>query len=78
MKKLRKEIDNIDKEIMSLLDKRFEVVSSIKKYKEEHDVSIEDTTREKEILLKINDYKNSDNIKRIYQTIITESKINQY
>ncbi|MFV0246344.1 MAG: chorismate mutase [Mycoplasmatales bacterium] len=78
MKKLRKEIDNRDKEIMSLLDKRFEVVSSIKKYKEENDVSIEDITREKEILLKINDYKNSDNIKRIYQTIITESKINQY
>lgn len=64
--KLRKQINKIDDKVISLLEKRLEIVKNIKKYKEK----ITDKNREKEILSKIN----SVYVKDIYKAIFKNSK----
>lgn len=49
---LRQEIDNIDKEIIMLFEKRMERVEEIRKYKLFHNIAIKNETRENEILKK--------------------------
>lgn len=49
----RKQIDGIDDEICRLFAKRMEVVYSIGKYKSEHDVPLNNGSREREILTRI-------------------------
>lgn len=44
--KYRKEIDDIDKELVVLMEKRLEVVSKIARYKEESSIEITDNNRE--------------------------------
>lgn len=75
---LRMEIDHIDNDIIKLLEKRFEVVKEIKKYKMEEKLNSEDLGREKEILNRlrnlVQDESCVDNIESVYKTIFLESK----
>lgn len=48
MEELRSRIDRIDKELLKLLDERFEVAREIGKYKEKHNMLIYDAKRERE------------------------------
>lgn len=50
LKKLRKQIDSIDDQIVDLLSKRMEVVEKVGKIKKEHQVPPLDTKRLKEVL----------------------------
>jgi chorismate mutase len=72
--KLRNEIDNIDKEIIELLVKRFEKTNSITKYKE----TVFDSKRENQIIDKLknlnNNRLNNDFIDDLYKLILAESK----
>lgn len=47
---LRKRIDEIDKDLLRLLELRFQVVKEIGTYKKEHNLPILDEKREKEVL----------------------------
>lgn len=66
LEKFRKEIDEIDNQIIPLLEKRLKIAKDLKKYKK----TIQDSNRENEILDKIK----SEYIKDIYKTIFKNSK----
>ena len=68
LKKIREEIDLVDTEIITLLEKRFEIVNKLKDLKLKKDVT--DENREEEILNKIS----SNIIKNIYLEIFKNSK----
>ena len=74
LKEIRKNIDNIDSQIMQLLNNRMEQVLLAKKFKTE----IEDNKREKEVLDRIEknatDLINSEFMEKVYAEIIRESK----
>lgn len=51
---LRREIDDVDRELANLLLKRFELTDQVLQEKMEFDLPIQDTQREKEILEGLN------------------------
>lgn len=79
---LRKEIDSLDNEIISLLENRLNISRKIGEYKKANHLEVLDTKREEEILKKIcnkidnKNYQNS--IIEIYKTIFLESKKLQF
>lgn len=50
LNKLRNEIDEIDKKLVQLFEKRLEIVSRISEYKKMNFMAIEDKNREKELI----------------------------
>jgi chorismate mutase len=50
LSKLREEIDRIDRDVIALLRKRFEIVEEVAKLKRETNTGIEDGEREEEII----------------------------
>ena len=52
IKKLRKEIDRINKQIVDLLSERTEYVQQVAAYKQKHDLKYYDPSREKKIIEK--------------------------
>lgn len=53
IKKLRKLVDQADKELIHLLEKRFRLAKSIIKIKKNKNIPIEDLNREKEIIRRL-------------------------
>jgi len=45
----RRQIDKVDRKIVSLLEKRFKIVFGLREYKRKHNMPIEDLDRESEI-----------------------------
>ena len=76
LNELRKEIDNIDNDIINLLIKRFNVVLEVKQYKIDNNISVLDKAREDIIKNKIINYQSNfnNNILSIYESILKESK----
>lgn len=74
----RKAIDLVDREIIRLLNRRIELVMSIRKYKNLQDLPIEDLSREEEIIsgLEIGGL-DEGFVRNIYQIIFTHSKAKQ-
>lgn len=71
----RQEIDAIDDEIASLIEKRMGISSAIGKLKKKEGKQINDESREDEIVIRIADGKeNGWAIAEIYQTIFKVSK----
>jgi monofunctional chorismate mutase len=74
----RIEINNIDKEIVHLLEKRFNVVTEIGQYKKENNLSVYDEVREKTVVKNCISYlenkKYSKGIEDIYRQIMNSSK----
>ncbi|HEY8444706.1 MAG TPA: shikimate kinase [Bacilli bacterium] len=77
MDKIRNEIDLIDKQIMDLLNKRFQLTNIIGLYKNENNLPILNQEREEEILRKADIYPNSNAIQDIYRFIFKESRFYQ-
>lgn len=77
----RKEIDKIDKEIISCYKKRKQIVKKIADYKRKNNIVIYDKKREEEILKRIEVYikekKDIKALKEIYNIIFIESKDEQ-
>lgn len=75
---LRSEIDRIDREIIALLRKRFEMAREIVTLKRETGVDIEDNAREAEIIENCKDESRGDIdeafVDRLMRMIIEESK----
>lgn len=53
LNKYRKEIDEIDQQLVSLLEKRFNVVEQVNDYKKENGLAVLDSNREQQVLAKI-------------------------
>lgn len=72
----RKDIDNIDQKIVSLLDERLNTCKEIGKYKKENNLPVLDSKREEEKIksIKDNELTNSDLIAQIYEKIMEVSK----
>ncbi|MBM7687632.1 chorismate mutase [Enterococcus ureilyticus] len=74
----RDKIDTLDKKIVALLEERMDVVEAIVAIKKTADKQILDTSREQEVLKKINTYIQNDAykevIKETYQGIMDASK----
>lgn len=51
--KYRDEIDSLDREIISLLDKRFEVTEKVGNYKKENNIPVLNQNREAAIITKL-------------------------
>lgn len=74
----RIEINNIDKEIVHLLEMRFNVVTEIGQYKKENNLSVYDEVREKTVVKNCISYLENKNyskgIEDIYRQIMNSSK----
>lgn len=64
----RSEIDKLDQEIVSLLEKRLTVVNRVAKVKETNQLKVYDAKREAEVLAKIKSYVSNSE----YEEIILE------
>ena len=74
IKDLRKQIDKFDDEIMSLLEKRFNITNQIGQLKKESNTTVLDSNREQVIFNKTSKYSHSPELIEIYKTIMNESK----
>lgn len=79
LEKYRKEIDKIDKELLTLLAMRLSIVLKIRKYKNLKKLPVEDKEREKEIIQKLKDRGKENNIpshviEDIWEIILNQSK----
>jgi prephenate dehydrogenase len=68
---LRKDIDKIDKQLVSLLDERFAIVKKVSKYKKDHNLDIIQSDRQKEILDQIVLWAKDPHLKDKLPTIFT-------
>ena len=66
IEEIREEIDKIDDEVISLLEKRFDLVAQMQKQKD----NLTDAKREKYIL----DKTSSTHVKEVYRIIFSQSK----
>ena len=64
LKELRNQIDNIDKEMVELFEKRMAVVLNVAKYKMENNLPILNKGREEEVLSKNSDYLTNKELER--------------
>ena len=78
---LRKEIDGIDRELVSLFIKRMNCAAEVAEYKKENSLPILDASRERALLNKISDLSGEDfeeYTRTLYSTILDLSKSYQY
>lgn len=74
LKALRDVIDEVDDQIMSLLNKRFDISNKIGSVKSNSKKDILDIKREEYVLNKIKKYSHSPQIELVYRVIMSESK----
>jgi chorismate mutase len=78
LKKLRKEIDDIDSKILQLIEQRMKVVCEVGDLKKDLEISVEDLNREKEIIQRLtsNSSKNltEKQLIRIFSAVFKSSK----
>ena len=68
----RLKINEIDKEMAKLFERRMEASHAVAEYKIENGLSIEDSKREDEIITKNSEFIKSDEIKEYYISFIKE------
>ncbi len=77
----RQEIDEIDSELLSLLERRMRVAENVARYKLENSMKVFDETRERAVLDKIGERSPEDirmNLVGTYDGIMNMSKLRQY
>ena len=76
--KQRAEIDAIDREIVSLFERRMQVVMEVARIKKENGMAIFDAGREKEVIAKVQSYLTDEGLKEelreVYETLMKVSK----
>jgi len=70
LKEHRKQINEIDNQILKLLRKRFEISKKIGKYKKQNNLSIKNKKREKQLIQKNKDKAEKLNLKSAFVKII--------
>ncbi len=78
LEECRREIDRLDAELTSILERRMEIVAQVAVYKKAHHMEIFDPRREQQVLDKIAalaaQKELAPYLRRIYQCIMDESK----
>lgn len=76
--RLRLQIDELDKQLVYLLNRRAEVVVELGRLKKQHGLKLYDPTREKEIFVRLTGLNpgplSPDALVRLYERIIDESR----
>ncbi|MDD5622516.1 MAG: chorismate mutase [Actinomycetota bacterium] len=79
LNKYRKEINEIDENIVNFLNKRAEVVLKIKRLKEDRNVPLYDAKREEELFNNVVKYNKgplyNDNIAQIFESILRNVQV---
>jgi len=79
LNKYRKEINEIDKNIVDFLNKRAVVVMKVKRLKEDRNVPLYDARREEELINNISKYNKgplyNDNIVQIFESILRNVQV---
>ena len=81
LKEIRKSIDDTDKKIALLLQKRMTLSKAVADYKIQNNITVHNEMREREVLENINHHVGSDYgkyIKPVYNSIMEASKAYQY
>ena len=78
LEKQRTEIDAIDREVVSLFERRMQVVMEVARIKKENGMIIFDASREKEVIEKVQSYLTDEGLKEelreVYETLMKVSK----
>ena len=78
MKRLRQEIDQLDRTVLDLLNQRVRLVLEIGHYKRNHDLPIYDPIRESLVLQSLQEANegplDSEAVRRIFERLIDESR----
>ena len=78
LEKQRTEIDAIDREVVSLFERRMQVVVDVARIKKENGMAIFDGSREKEVIAKVQSYLTDEGLKEelreVYETLMKVSK----
>lgn len=74
IKDLRQQIDILDDELMSLLNRRYDISERIGEIKSNSKKDVLDQKREIDVLNKAKKYDHSQQIELVYKTIMSESK----
>ena len=78
LEKQRAEIDAIDREIVTLFERRMQVVVDVARIKKENGIAILDANREKEVIQKVQSYLKDATLKEelaeAYETLMKVSK----
>ena len=74
---LRQALDRLDTEIMTLLEKRFEISEAVGEIKKTHKIPLTHAKREQTILNRATAYKHQKSIESVYLTIFKQSKQKQ-
>lgn len=79
LKKLRQEIDKIDKKLLKILAERFALTNEVGRYKKKHKLGVCDSQREKEMFKKRNLWAKKFNldqnlVKEIFKLIIKTTR----
>ncbi len=80
LEECRKEIDNIDSEIVRLFSKRMDIAQNVAAYKKETGMAIYDSERERKLLEKVENAAGEaygDYVRRLYTTILELSRLHQ-
>ena len=70
LKKYRDEIDKIDKEIVTLFEKRMDVIKDITSFKKENGLPIEDKDRENKMIEKNKNLIKNPEYKEYYECVL--------
>ena len=70
LNELRKNIDEIDREIIELFEKRMDVAREIGRYKKQHDLPVFDPEREKKLIEKNSNYVQNPNYRESYRHLL--------
>lgn len=70
LEECRKEIDQIDKQMVELFEKRFELVKEVIAYKQAHDLPIFDASREEAVINKNLNYLKNEELQSYYQDFL--------
>ncbi len=75
LNELRKKIDMIDKQVVSLLLQRFKIAKQISLYKKKVRISVKDSKRESQILKNVLRFsKNNEFVIKMFRSIINYSR----
>ena len=77
---LRKQIDEIDRELVTLYGKRMETAREIGRYKREHNLPVLDTERERNLLNKVAELAGEENeqgVRALYHLLMDHSRLRQ-
>jgi chorismate mutase/prephenate dehydratase len=81
LKKLRREIDAIDKRIVALFERRLAAAEGVAKYKTAHALPVLDAGREREVLDKrvqvLRDGRNAPELRRLFELLMSASRARQ-